>query len=397
MRATLTAARSVGALCALLSARVTGQVPPAALSDIGVETKVTADPGTKIYTYTYRVTNPSQNALPISALAVDITLPTDSIRPTGVAKLPAGRRFQDPEKPTGLPPSQVFPYSSPANRWVETGLNFIPVGLSSTNEWAVYRVLLSSGTRLIGNAIKASWVGIDSYGESKRIMPGQSVDGFILTSFGLPGIRKVEVQPSPADVINVVPPEWKGREDDADAVLAEKERLVNSLGYLTSTLGPTALPAGYTNTVLVTRLQGYVDQSAGLSWIRDRALVQQLTGLLTQTSTALRQNQAAQAKTLLQQFVTAVTSASLAQRRQEASDLLSFNAQFIIDHITVVSPLTVILSPAASQRALNETQTLTLTLKSGAGPFGFGHVQAVILTGPNAGKRFSGAANSSGQ
>jgi hypothetical protein len=239
---------------------------------------------------------------------------------------------------------------------------------------------------------------VDRSSEVREIAPGESLDGFVVTSFGLPGIRRAELQPSEAklDVAGMYPPEWLTDAEDSDEDYDRKERLKTSLGYLTNTLGPTALPAGYTNAVLVTRLQGYVDQAAGLSWITDPVLVQQLTGVLTQTSAALQQNQTAQAKTLLQQFVTVVTSASLAQRRQEASDLLSLNAQFIIDRITVgspVSPTTAILSPTASRAGLNETQTLTLSVKSGAGPAA-GRVQAVIVTGPNAGKSFSGSLSS---
>jgi hypothetical protein len=326
-----------------MSALVDAQVPPPPLKNVRIDSAVGVNAETKVFTYRYRVTNLRQNVLSVSLVKLDITLPPNSIRPTGSAKLPAGAEFRDPDGPKTLPPSELFPFSSWGDYYRgRLGLDFVPVGLFSPLTWTEYSVVSTPKESLLGKGMAGLWIGVSETLQSTGLGPGGTLDGFVVTSFGPPGIRRIELQPMDVELMqaNLLPPEWLGQEEDSAAVLLQKERLIKSLGYVTSTVGPTALPAGYTNAALVTRLQGYVDQAAGLSWIMDQALVQQLTGFLTQTSAALQQNQAVQAKTLLRQFATAVTSASLAQRRQEASDLLSLNAQFIIDHITVVSPTT---------------------------------------------------------
>ena len=55
----------------------------------------------------------------------------------------------------------------------------------------------SDATDLLGKAVDArpwSWGGYD--GVYRPILPGESLDGFVLTSYGPPGIRNVEFQPS---------------------------------------------------------------------------------------------------------------------------------------------------------------------------------------------------------
>jgi hypothetical protein len=371
------------------------QVPPSSLTSVRIDAGVTVDSITKVYTYRYRITNPLENVLSVSKVFLDVTLPPNSMRPTGSWTLPAGSGFRDPDGPTGISPGG-FKYQSWGDFYrARTGLNFVPVGLDAPVTWTrSYAVSPSNKASLLGAAIVAGWLGLSESLDTRSIAPGASLEGFVVTSFGPPGIRSMEFQPSYVDLDEAgqIPSDWYTSEDDNSATRSQKRRLARSLGYVANTVGPTALPTGYTNAILVTRLQGFVDQCSSLLWITDSALTQQLTSLLGQTTAALQQNQAATAKTLLQQFVTAVTSASLVRRRQEASDLLSLNAQFIVDRITVGSsgaPTTAILSPLSSEVALNGTQTLTLSVRSGAGP-GFGRVQAVILSGPNAGKAFSG-------
>jgi hypothetical protein len=192
-----------------------GQAPPPSLSAVQVDATVAVDPATKIYTYRYRVTNPAQNLLPISWMAVDITLPENSIRPTGIAKLPAGGDFRDPDSP-----SEFSPSTTPADRWRAEGLRFVPVGLSSSNNWG-YSVVPSDKTTLLGNAIDAGWSWGDSGGTYKPILPGESLDGFVLTSYGLPGIRKVEFQPSDESIDPLLPPEWRTSEADKKGVVSD--------------------------------------------------------------------------------------------------------------------------------------------------------------------------------
>ena len=258
-------------------------------------------------------------------------------------------------------------------------------------------MVLADPNRLINRGIEAAWNPMAFDGVVRSILPGQSLNGFVMSSFGPPGVRAMEVQPSLSDVLKLLPPEWKGQETDSDTVLHQKEKLVNSLGFLTNTLGPTALPAGYTNAVLVTRLQGYVDQSTG-PFVDDGPTPRSAAhGSPYAGVCGLAAEPGGAGQTLLQQFVTAVTSASLSQRRQEASDLLSLNAQFIVDNIAVVSPTTAILSPESAQHALNETHTSTLTVTSGSGPVVSGRVQAKVVSGPNAGVAISGGTNANGQ
>jgi hypothetical protein len=326
----------VGLICASFSAdAASGQpkAPPPSLKDVKVEATVTFDPATKIYTYRYRVTNPAQNVLPISSMAVDITLPADSIRPRGVTKLPAGPGFTDPDSPREFGPTPASPYRTRADRWIKRGLNFVPVGLSTSNAWEHYGVVPSDKTNLLGNAITAVWSHCGSDGTCRPIQPGDSLDSLVLTSYGLPGIRKVEFQPNNKSIDPLLPPEWRTSEADKEGVVVQKETLVHSLGFLTNTLGPTALPAGYTNAILVTRLQGFVDQSVSLSWITDADFAREIRDRLAKTAAALEKGQAATSADLLRKFIAAVTSASASQRRQEASDLLALNAGFVLEKL----------------------------------------------------------------
>lgn len=342
MRRARATASVIGSVLLFRFSAAGAQSPPSALADVRIDATVSYDPATKIYTYRYKITNPPRNTLLVSSITLDLTLPPGASQPRKLKKLPAGIFFENPEKLTGPKPAEGTRRATWSDQLRKsTGKDFVAVGLDGPRSWGPYGVVSTHSWALLPKIIGASWTDEGQESAVTRIAPGHSLEGFVVTSFGPPGIRSIELQPPVEELAESrkLPGDWIGDSGDSDEVLSAKKKRQHTLGFVTRTLGPTALPDGITSAPLLARLRGLVDQCADLSWITDPQLLQQLRGLLTETATALQDGTESTAHSQLEQFETTVTTASSDQRLREASDLLSLNARLTVDVLSGNSPL----------------------------------------------------------
>ena len=373
-------------------------VPPPPLRNVKVEATVSFDPATKVYTYRYRISNPLENLLSIYTVHLDITLPPDSIKPEGPSKPPAGRDFEDPAQPFPPMVAEGRKTKSEAEFYRQgSGLDYIPVGLFTPASWHSAGIGPGGEADLLGKVMSAYWFGSGPMATVRRLLPGETLDGFVLTSFGPPGIRVMELQPWEVDLIGQLPLELWTSEGDSSEELHSKDRAVKCYGLLMPTLGPTAPPMVHTKLDDVKRLGGLVEECRKLSWISDGAFAEMLTGLLNEARMAIEKNDVAAARSLLARLANAVTSASWAQRTPEALDLLSLNALYLLQNWEVPVPRGAFLSPATLRRPVNTTQTMSLIVASGGRPDPSVPVSAEVLRGPHRGRRFEGKTDQSGK
>jgi hypothetical protein len=312
------------------------QSPPPPLRDVRVDAAVSHDPATDVYTYRYKITNPVGNAFSISSITLDLSVPAGTSRPRKPGKLPSGVNFEDPNRFFGPGPAPGGRKTSWAERLRRvSGRDFVTVGLDGPEDWERHEIVAAFSWALLPKIIGASWKDEDQAPDFTRILPGRSLDGFVVTSHGPPGIRSIEFQPPLEELSESrrIPDDWIGEIDDADETLVAKKKRQHSLGFVATTVGPSAPPAGATRAFLVTRLRGLLDQCAELSWISDSGLLERLRNLLSQAAMALESEEETPAPSPLQEFISTIASASPGQRREEAYDLLSLNAEVILNDL----------------------------------------------------------------
>ncbi len=214
---------------------------PSPLKDVKVSAAVTFDATTGIYTYSYSIYNPPVNDGKIRNLRIDITRPQQSqelsskgfiiqrgIKADGSMLIRsfeeeiAKRLMRKPVIPVGARP----PLGHPFPGW-------------------------SAGIAVMGTI---SWGGSDE----NLILPNQTVGGFILTSYGLPGIREATNDPV-IDYDNLPEEYWENVE--------LTRQLRESLIYRTKTIGPTAPPADFKPIPFLDYIISLKHEAYKLGWI----------------------------------------------------------------------------------------------------------------------------------
>lgn len=368
-----------------------GAAPPPPLQDVRVEASAVRDPVTGAFTYQYRLTNPATNFLAVSAFKVDITLPVDAARlPEG--RLPRGPEFLDP----GI---RLEDYSLKDSLFRVYRREFVRVGLFTPAGWKVCEVTGTSETGLLPGALIASWRRPSFEPSVGALAPGQSLEGFRVTSFGLPTIRDAEVQPpfSELEEAGLIPADWWVYEDDPVQDFDGKARLRESLGFRTKTIGPTGPPAAFVPTSFNQTLRDYVSQSVALGWLKDATLTSQLNTYLSQVDASLRAEQYLSAQQTLTAFQQAIRNVASAQRTPEADALLSYNAQYLSDRIQHSIPNALSVAPLSAVRPINEEQGFVLRVVQGLRPRQDIWLGARILEGPHAGLSWDGRTDQQGE
>jgi hypothetical protein len=184
---------------------------PSPFRGVTVATVVRKDERTGIFTYQYRVSNPSINDGVILSVDIEITQsPNDAmLSRTGLVNGPFYARVS----------------SEDASRVIL----MVPVGIEGPPGWVIG---LRSELFVPRPRGFARWAGTDT---AELIRPGFSLEGFRLTSYGLPAIRTVRIEPD-IDYQNL-PDEF------ADAQKAKQ--LQDSLIFFTKTVGPKAPPKDF--------------------------------------------------------------------------------------------------------------------------------------------------------
>lgn len=279
---------------------------PSPLQGVTVSTTVSKDSKTGIFTYRYRVFNPATNDEQIWSLDIDISRgPADAILSReGLVNGPRYMRHLSEDSFQRVP--------------------MVPVGISGPQEW-IY---------LLGLDNRAPPRGLAGWGSSEttRIPPGRTLEGFELTSYGLPGIRAAEVRPD-IDIDNL-PGEFA---EDLEKTRDLHDRLV----FRTKTVGPTAPPKDFVPIEFLNYLISLLHDSRQLGWIKMEGIHKSLLAKLLEAKRALEKGQTHVTKNVLNAFLNEVRAVSCSEFEcpgnkpltSEAYVLLFFNGQFLVERL----------------------------------------------------------------
>ena len=289
----------------LLPGRPSAEPIPAPLKGVTVSVTVSGDSG-RFLVFHYRVFNPNVNDGQIRGFEIEIS------RSPSEAILSRNNLENGPS---------YFPFSS------EDALQrvpMVPVGIVGPAGW-IYGFGYDDRTPPRGFA---SWGSKD---EPFRIFPGQTREGFELTSPGLPGIREAILAPS-IDWDNV-PDEF---EDPTKA-----RALRDSLDFTATTVGPKAPPKTFAALESLNYLISLLHQSRQLGWVTRDGAQQSLLAKLVDAKRKLEEGNGKVAKNILNAFLNEVRAGSCQQftcpgnkpLTSEAYALLFFNGQYLFEQL----------------------------------------------------------------
>lgn len=247
----------------------------------------------------------------------------------------------------------------------------VPVGLFSPPNW-------NSGPDIFGQ------VGWGADDDQYTILPGQNLNGFQITSRGLPGIRDFRIEP------DLMPPS-----EESDITIEQIQEVEDKVAFFGKTIGPTAPPRDMDFKAFLEAIRSYINESVTLGWLIDPTLTNTLKTYLDTTGAYIDANDPTQAKAVLQEFMSTIEQASSNQRTPEAQALLYFNAKYLKDTLpdTYIPPvLKLDLTPSEVALAIGTVHTITATYTEDNIPVPLSprcQVTLKVTTGPNAGIAFT--------
>jgi len=262
--------------------------------------------GDGLFTYRYRVANPASNDGQIRSLDIEI------IRARTEAVLGRDGLINGPR------------YSSFGSEDAFRRVPMVPVGITGPDNW-VY------GLGFDDRNPPRAFTGWGSLDEPFRILPGHSLEGFQLTSPGLPGVRTTTVQ-SGIDYDNL-PEEYS---DEAKA-----RELRDGLIFVTVSVGPKAPPQDFVPIEFLNYLISLLHQSRQIGWVTRDGAQQSLLAKLVEAKRKLEEGNGKVAKNLLNAFLNEVRAGSCQQftcpankpLTSEAYALLFFNGQYLVERL----------------------------------------------------------------
>ncbi len=209
------------------------------LKDIRIDSYVTFNKSDELFNYAYEMANPKTNTGQITNVQIDVSEPVGSGVPSS-----QGLVIQEGVDYKGNIISTDF---EDAVKKVGTRLNrpLVPVGARPPRGW-------SAGISAAGTI---SW---GSEEKKYRIMPGQTLTGYVLISRGLPSIRNISVRPKWVLVV-----EGSVSEED----LEKSKRIEKEITFTGKTIGPTAPPTDFQPTAFLDYLVSLKHEAYNLGWI----------------------------------------------------------------------------------------------------------------------------------
>ncbi len=286
-------------------------VEPPILLDIKIQATVELVQASGIYTYSYEFSNPSTNTGQIWSIQIEMLQPSTGadVGREGVEHEPGSARTIEPIVSKELS---------------KEGKVLVPVGLYSPKNWG-------GGPSVHGTV---SWGSDDA---PYRILPGQSLSGFMLISRGLPGIRAIMIYPR-------MPFELLARDDDTPEEQARKDTLIEEVAFKGKTLGPTAPPANFVALDFLTYLIDLKHQAFELGWITNKGVENSLDAKLDQVKAKLQAGDTKTAVNTLNAFLNEVSAQGCESHDNcpkgkhltpEAWGLLYFNGKYLLDQLSL--------------------------------------------------------------
>lgn len=275
------------------------------LNDVNVHASVEFNAQTAIYTFKYEVNNGSSSIGDVTSFDIDISRTSQS-----VAFDTTGLQFKRPWMEASF--RRIYPFLE--NR-------IIPIGFpDSPSFW--------SG--LLGNTGIASF-----FGDGRNdVQPGQLLDGFVMTSKGLPGIRDFIAQP-PYDPNDFYPDIDLVSEQEAAQIVAQVDSDRVRLVFRSKTIGPTAPADPFDASTFLDTLISYTTQSLALGWIADQQTADKYEDHFNIAKTQLQQQDTTAARSELQTVLQEVDQDSGSVLTSEAYALLRFNTEYLLDQLPV--------------------------------------------------------------
>jgi len=271
-----------------------GYEGPSPLRDIRVDCSIFFDGKQGMYSYSYKVTNPSVNDGEIRAIRIFIE--------------------RDPQNDVNLS-SEGLKHCSPyydrhSSEDIFQRAPLVPVGSDAPKGW-------SCGYTMMGSY---GWGSID---EPYRIKPGTSLGGFTLTSYGPPGIREILIHPG-VD-LDRLPPEYYEN-------VAKTKALNEKVKWTGKTVGPKAPPKVFVPLDFLDNLISLKHQALTLGWIDNEGVENSLDVKLENARKKIEGGDIKTAKNILNAFLNEVKAQNGKHLSSEAYALLYFNGWYLIDH-----------------------------------------------------------------
>ena len=370
---------SLGFLALLTNAYAVGLMPTPVLNNAKISSIVSFDQPNRRYNYVYAVTNPTGNSGEIWHFTIDVSYTAEN----GMKDQTYGLTI-----PFGIP----IDFSAMLSELV------------SMNNARSIPTPMQAGTIVpFGQIVPQGWagaLGLDSYAHfisgdnAPNIMPGTSLGGFQLISYGVPTIRKAQIIPL-----------WMHIVDDHDAVpdadRVEAGKIEQDIIFNTLTLGPSGV--SYGSYAHWNQLRDDLARAIQLGWINDPVLANNLTAQLASARQALDAKDGALAKTWLQALINTINQSTPAQRGSEAFGLVLLNAQALLQN-TPSTPIRfepkLTLSPKSAQLPIGQTHTLTATainIANNDAPISGSNLSFSVAVGPDAGMQLNATTDGNGQ
>ncbi len=225
---------------------------PSPLKDVKVLTTVTLDATTSIYTYSYSVYNPPINDGKISHFEIDIS------KPSGAYLLnSAGLIIHRWVKTDGTMFTRSFDEEIARLRKI-LEKQVIPVGARPPLGHP-----FPGWTAAIAVMGTVSWGGSDE----NLILPNQTLGGFILTSYGLPAIRDVLIQPTYIATKEDILQMGVSEDEYIEKTWEVLDKFYKSIAFQGKTIGPTAPPADFKPIPFLDYIISLKHEAFNLGWI----------------------------------------------------------------------------------------------------------------------------------
>jgi hypothetical protein len=271
------------------------------LYEVQARTTVSYDSINRMFFYSYKLYNDQTNKGSIQEFQIDISRGANTISLDTIGLRFAGSGFMERMFRRDFPPRQRM---------------IIPIGfpIVPNAHW-----LASLANRPIAS-ISA---------DTLFIKPGNSVEGIVLMSKGLPGIRSFTVMPDFQDDLFFPNPDDTTITDDIDSI----RHVINFYG---NTVGPTAPPINFIPTVWCDTLTSYTTQSRTLGWIKDDATENKYLGYFASAKTKLVQQDNVGARTILLQALKDVDIDSTTNFTSEAYALICYNTKYLLAQLPIL-------------------------------------------------------------
>lgn len=331
----------LGCLLWVAQVHAVGLMPTPILTNARISADAVFDRAAGTYTYAYTVDNPASNTGEIWDIKIDVSADGST---NGMANQMGGltiqRLLRRVDFATELS-KRVATNNRLSEPWPLQPQTIVPFGQNVPPGW-------------LGG------LGIDSVasftsGNAPNIVPGASLGGFQLISYGVPTIRNVQLIPL-----------WMHIVDDHDAVsqadMLAAGQTERDIIFHTVSLGPAGV--SYGSFAHWNQLRDDLARAIQLGWISDNTLANNLTTQLAYARQALDAHDLFTAKSRLPALLDTINRSNPAQRSSEGFALVALNLQSLIDN-TGDNPIEpkITLSPKSADLSIGGQQNLSTRVR----------------------------------